>query len=158
MWIGGAGTGASGGTTTGTGTTGAAGTGGAAGTAGAAGIGGAAGGGAATGGFNGLGAATGIGALICDFGADASTGAGAGACGVGTIRLWLGLGSNATVVRMPIASAISSATTALMATTAIPLPTSSAGLRRGSLSSRSPRSDVSMTTVGTSASSSGTAP
>jgi len=99
----------------------------------------------------------GIGALIRGFGAGASTGAGAGACCVGTMRLWLGLGCNATVVRMPIASAISSATTALMATTAIPLPTSSTGLRRGWRSSRSARPDVFMTTVGTSASSSGTA-
>jgi hypothetical protein len=147
--MGGAGTGASGGTTTGTGTTGTAG--------GAAGIAGAAGSGAAIGGFNGLGAARGVGALIFGAGADASTGAGAGACCVGTMRLWLGLGCNATVVRMPIASAISSATTALIATTAIPLPTSSTGLRRGWLSSRSARSDVSITTVGTSASSSGTA-
>jgi hypothetical protein len=73
------------------------------------------------------------------------------------MRLWLGLGCKATVVRMPTASAISSATTALMATTAIPLPASSTGLRRGWLSSISATSDLFMTTVGASASSSRTA-
>jgi hypothetical protein len=57
---------------------------------------------------------------------------------------------------MPIASAISSATTAVMPTTAIPLPSSSAGLRRGWPSSGSAKSDGSITTVGASASSSDT--
>ena len=46
------------------------------------------------------------------------------------MRLWFGLGCKATVVRIPIASAISNATTALMATTANPLPTSKTGRRR----------------------------
>jgi hypothetical protein len=114
-----------GGTTTGTGITG-----GDAGMGGAAG-GGTAGSGAATGGFNGLGAATGAGRLIFGSGADAC--AGAGACSVGTISCWFGVGCKATVPveRMPIANAISSANTALMAATASPLPTSKAGRRCG---------------------------
>ena len=57
--------------------------------------------------------------------------------------------------RMPIASAISSANTALMPATANPLPISRAGLRRGWLSSG--MKSFSMTTVGESVSSSGTA-
>jgi hypothetical protein len=47
------------------------------------------------------------------------------------MRFWPGVGCNATVVRMPTASAISSATTALMPATANPLPSSKTGLRRG---------------------------
>jgi hypothetical protein len=121
------GIGSTGGSTTGTGITGA----GAAGSGGAAGN-GAAGSGAANAGFIGLGVAIGRGALISGFGADASTGGGAGAGWVGTIRFSRGVGCRAmSAVRMPIASAISRATTALMATTAIPLPSSRTGLRRG---------------------------
>jgi hypothetical protein len=82
-------------------------------------------------GFSALGAPIGAGKLIFGLGADASTGTGAGAGWAGTMRLWLGLGCRATVVRMPIASAISSATTALIPTTANPLPISTAGPRRG---------------------------
>ena len=47
----------------------------------------------------------------------------------------LGLGRNATVGRMLIASAISSATTTLMKITASVLPTSKTGLRRNAVSS-----------------------
>ncbi len=118
MWIPGAGTGITGGARTGTGTTGAAGS-GAAGSS-AAGI-----------GFSALGAAIGAGKLIFGRGADASIGRAAGAGWAGTMRLWLGLGCRATVVRMPIASAISSATTALIPTTANPLPISRPGSARG---------------------------
>ena len=120
--------------------------GGAAGTA-------AAGNGAATRGFTGLGAARGAGALT--FGTDATTGAAAGTCWVGIMRFWPGVGRNATVVRMPTASAISRASTALMPTTANPLPISRTGLRPGC--SRSGAKSFSMTTVAASASSSGTA-
>jgi hypothetical protein len=151
-------TGTNGGTATGTGTTGASG----AGTAGAAGAGtiGAAGAGtagtaAATGGFRGLGAATAVGRLRLGLGADASTGADGGACQVGTMRCWPGVGCNATVERMPIASAISSASTALIPATANPVPISRSGLRRGWLSSGA--KSLSMTAVAASASSSGTA-
>ncbi len=122
--IGGTGIGATGGTTTGTGITGSIG--------GAAGSGGATGAGAAgSGATAGLGAAIGCGRLIFGIAGAASTGA--GACCVGTMRFWPGVGRNATVpvVRMPIASAISSASTALMPTTANPLPISRTGLRRG---------------------------
>lgn len=154
--------GAIGGTTTGTGTGGAAGSeaagmGGAAGIGGAAGMGGAAGGGGAagSGAATGLGAAIGAGRLSFAAGPEASMGAG-GSC-VGTMRCCPGVGCNAMVpvVRMPIASAISRANTALMPATAKPLPISRAGLRRGSLSSG--MKSFSMTTVGESASSSGTA-
>jgi hypothetical protein len=149
-WTGGTGTGTSSGvTTTGTGATGAAGT-------GAAGK-GAAGSGAATAGFNGLGAATGVGKLIFGFGTDASTGANAGACWAGTMRCWPGVDCKATVVRMPIARAISSASTALMPATANPLPINRTGLRPGWPSSGLRASGMSMTTVGALASSSGTA-
>jgi hypothetical protein len=133
---------------TGTGTTGS---------IGAAGIG--AGAGAARSGagagFNGLGAAIGAGRPIFGCAADASTGA--GACCVGTMRFWPGVGRNATVpvVRIPIASAISSASTALIPTTANPLPISRTGLRRGW--SGSGANSRSITTVGALASSSGTA-
>ena len=65
------------------------------------------------------------------------------------------MGRKATVVRMPIASAISSASTALMPATANPLPISRTGLRRGWFCSGV--KSFSMTTVGESASSSGTA-
>lgn len=127
-WTGGTGIGATGGTTTGTGITGS--IGGAAGTGGAAGA-GTAGSGAGAGGFNGRGADIGCGRLI--FGIAGAAWTGAGACCVGTMRFWLGVGRNATVpvVRMPMASAISSASTALMPTTAKPLPISRTGLRRG---------------------------
>ena len=46
----------------------------------------------------------------------------------------LGLGRNATVGRMVIASAVSSATTALMITTDSDLPMSKIGLRRDGIS------------------------
>jgi hypothetical protein len=142
-WIGGTGTGAIGGTTTGTGATGAAGI-----------RAGAAGSGAGAGGFNGLGAAIGCAAPMFGLGTAAWTGA--GACCIGTMRCWPGVGCKATVVlRIPIASAISSASTALMPTTANPLPISRTGLRRGW--SGSCANSLSMTTVGALASSSGTA-
>ena len=125
---GGTGIGAAGGTTTGTGTTGS--IGGAAGSGGATGA-AAAASGAGAGGFNGLGAAIGCVRLIFGIAGAASTGA--GACCVGTMRFWPGVGRKPTVpvVRMPIASAISSASTALIPTTANPLPMSRTGLRRG---------------------------
>ncbi|SOX51838.1 hypothetical protein MAAFP003_500 [Mycobacterium ahvazicum] len=144
------------GTTTGAGTAGAIGA-GAAGSGGSATGAGAAGNGAANAGRNGLGAATGAGRTIFGCATDASAGGGADAGCVGTMRFWLGLGCTATfVVRMPMASAISSATTALMAITAIPLPTNSTGLRRGPPAFGTPKSDGSITTVGASASSSDT--
>ena len=80
-------------------------------------------------GFSGL-DAIGAGKLIFGLGADASISGAAGTDCAGTMRLWLGLGCRATVVRMPIASAISSATTALIPTTANPLPISRP-VRRG---------------------------
>lgn len=110
------------------------------------GAGGAAGTGAIAGGLIGCGAATGAGAAI--LGLAWITGAGAGLAG--TTMFSLGLGRSATVGRMPIARAISSATTAVMKMTASALPTSRNDLRIRAPSS-SPR------TVGASASSSGTA-
>ena len=78
----------------------------------------------------GWGTATGAGG--CDFRLrlERRPAGGAGAGWVGTTMFWLGLGRNATVGRMLIASAISSATTALMKTTASVLPTSRTDLRR----------------------------
>src|SRR5437763_15820004 len=84
-----------------------------------AGIGGAAGTGAAAGGPMGWGTATGAGSWMF-----AGTEAWGGAGWVGTTTFWAGLGRNATVGRMLIASAISSATTAVMKITASVLLTS----------------------------------
>ncbi len=67
----------------------------------------------------------------------------------------MGCKATVPVFRMPIASAISSASTALIPTTASPLPTSRTGRRFGWLSAG--RKSFSMTTVGESASSSPTA-
>ena len=149
--MGGAGTGAIGGTTTGTGTTGS----GGANAGGAAGTGGAAGSCTGAGGFSGLGATIGCGAL--SFGCGTGAWTGAAACCVGTIRFWPGVGRKATVpvVRIPIASAISSASAALMPATASALPINRTGLRRGWTCSGA--KSVSMTTVRASAYSSGTA-
>jgi hypothetical protein len=72
------------------------------------------------------------------------------------MRFCPGLGCKATVVRIVIASATSSASTALMKITANTLPISSTGLRRCPVSSGPPTLTGRITTVSASASSSGT--
>lgn len=96
------------------------------------------------GGFMGWGSATGAGASIFGgtatgagssiFGIASTGGAGAGC--VGTMMFWLGLGRKATVEWILTASATSTATAAVIKTTANVLPTSRKDLRRCVLSSR----------------------
>ena len=105
---------------------------------------GAAAGGTPTGEPNGLG-------VIC-FVTAAGPRAGAITCWTGAKKSWIGAGSKPTVVRIPMDSATSSASTAVIAATVNPDPTNRPRLAGGSSSST-----PSMTTVSALASSSSTA-